>query len=1151
MTPPKPKRTSKPGLNHAPEADAGTEWLTMAPAICDGREVAVSGDDAHALAALALLALVTNHFRDVPEGPAESPQWADELVSSLPRIPRPLARALIETFEDQVALAEREDTPANLSLPLLGWRQGSQPGRHSWMPPSDTDTVMTILVARNALSENDAVLAAGHAWAGVVATAENTPDAALEAIARRSNPELSKLLCERPELPAAAIEILATDKSPDTRYLLALHHAWDASAAVLATLARDRAPRVVAAVAEACPEDFARITNDKKPPRLTLKDRVRERASRPYRNRFRAADAETDSAELLKLVQDPDAITRARVLRRNDVADELRASISTDASSIEAVAVAKASDPMAAIEYLHSVLAHDQESKADARQWAISLIQRVIIDRTDLDDTALNALADMDDVTALRLAGREALPQSVIAKLANHASAHVREAIAERPDISRVTARTLAEDPDDSVALTALLTHPLAATLRTAKARVAEIGLPLRLAAALLLPADGILTKPLLMVLAGDQEPSVRGSVGIRPDLDIALGTTYSKVAKALTSDTDSRIRDLMQHWTESLPDTTVAPAAAAPGESPTLRKPKHLDRSSEISDLPIELVDIVDLSLHALHEKLRILAKFREWSKPNDSRSNDRLLSLILKHAPEFTPEAQNRIAETSSWIYVWRQFDDLADDRSTVRRERLRAQRQLVPVFPRLVMTARRTLIRELLPESADLLLSEYYDELNATERKCFQNHANPRVTAALLDFEAAMSAGDTRPSTPSSLSIARVDSMSHRETIEYVSNRTHWPTHVEHIIRTQILDPTNTRSNYALVDLFDGMSELAIAIASNPEALRNLSEEGILELLSWHTGHVASRGWDTFQSARQGDRWAFEEALAKNLSVLSPRIVRTLETSSSRKVKAMLREAAKEVAPSVDVESLKRSALSDDELADLLASTDVGVIRAVIGNDELLLAATPAQQAALAKRADPKSARAMAAKAGTLSETAQIALANSGLFVVRRTLADLDPETLCTEAKSILRDDIDDVVRKKVASWTSQSGKHDRGTAPRAHPRAQAKKPASTIASMDQNALLALIADDQKLQALSPDDQVIIATHRSVDVPRALAKKSPLLSPQAHVALAQSPIFTARRELVRTAGTLIDPSLLDELANDDDEVVQRIAQSIRDNR
>ena len=220
-------------------------------------------------------------------------------------------------------------------------------------------------------------------------------------------------------------------------------------------------------------------------------------------------------------------------------------------------------------------------------------------------------------------------------------------------------------------------------------------------------------------------------------------------------------------------------------------------------------------------------------------------------------------------------------------------------------------------------------------------------------------------------------------------------------------------------------------------------------------------------------------------------------------------------------------------------------------MIGNDELLLAATPTQQAALATRADPKSARAMAAKAGALSEKAQIALANSGLFVVRRTLADLEPETLCTEAQAILRKDTDDGVKKKVASWASKSGTRSRGTARDSRSSTTAKTPTSTVASMDQTALLALIADDQQLQALLPDDQVIIASHRSVDVPRALAKKSPLLHPETHAVLARSKIFTARRELVRTAGTIIDPALLEQLTNDDDEVVQRIARSIRDKR
>jgi hypothetical protein len=1147
MTPQKPERPIRVHHGEVVDAAVATEWLLTAEAICDGREVAVSGEDSYALAALALRALVTNYFR-FDEEASYTPLWVDELVNSIPRFPRVLARVLVATFKDQIALAEREDTPANLSLSLLGWQPHSRPGLHTWRTP--TDDVMAALIARDALRDTDAIIASGHISAGLLAAAETTSDAALEAIARRSNPELSKLLCEREELPASVIEVLATDKSADTRYTLAIHHAWDADAAVLASLMRDRAPRVVAAVAQACPEEFAELVGTKQGTRTkplpAINDAVRKRKSRPNRDRWRAAAADTDLPEVLALACHADHITRARVLRRSDVSDEVRLSIGMGETAAETIAVARSATTAVAIDILRAGESQDgDDSEVKVPQWQVNLFRRLVANRSDLDISELLTLAEMSDVTALWVASRDDLPQAVITTLAQHQEPRVREAIAERPDLSGSTVKALANDPDDIVALTMLLAHPQSVPVGAAKTRVAALEAPTRLAVALLLPTEGPLTRALLTLLAADPDPNVRGSVGIRPDLEAALGEAYPKVKKTLESEADTRVRDLMQHWTEPPPQEQNTPA---PNNESGTRPSTHHAHDTEPSEVPIELVDVLDLSLAALHAKLREM-----------SRDKDRTLALVLKHTPEFNPEAQNMIAQTDSWVTIRGRFgevtagrhniDGMAEDRAAVGREAVRVQRLLIPTFPRLVMTARRHLIRALLSGPAEELIAEHYDQLTATERKCLQNHANPRVTAALQDFETTMSTGEVRLSVPSSLSIARVDRMSGHEVIAYVSSQTNWPTHVEHVIQSRILTPTETRSGYALVGLFDEMSELAIAIASNPEALRHMSEESILELLAWHSGRTVQRGWDAFKSARQGDRWAFEEALAKNLPVLPPRVALALEASTNRKVQALLREAASTAVPRADVEKLKRSELSDDEFADLLTSTDVGVIRAAIANDELLLAAAPAQQAALAKRADPKSARAMAAKAGSLSPTAQLALANSGLFVVRRTLAGLDPSTLCPEAQTILREDTDEGVKKSVASWASKSGARSRGTARDARPSSTAKTPTSTVASMDQNALLALIADDQVLQALSPDDQVVIASHRSVDVPRALAKKSPLLSPEAHAALAQSPIFTARRELVRTAGAQLEPSLIDQLANDDDDVVRRIATSIRE--
>jgi hypothetical protein len=185
-------------------------------------------------------------------------------------------------------------------------------------------------------------------------------------------------------------------------------------------------------------------------------------------------------------------------------------------------------------------------------------------------------------------------------------------------------------------------------------------------------------------------------------------------------------------------------------------------------------------------------------------------------------------------------------------------------------------------------------------------------------------------------------------------------------------------------------------------------------------------------------------------------------------------------------------------------------------------------------LLQRADPRAARALAAKAGDMPDEVQTALAACRFYVARRALAGLGPEVLCDAAVATLRADEDDGVAKIVGKWNPTGG---------AGESARSKGPASGgKESIGQ--LLALIADDDSLMDLTVDEQVALANHSSVDVPRALARKAPLLSPEAHAALANSRIFTARR----TVGAELDPSLIEQLAHDEDEVVRSAIESLR---
>jgi hypothetical protein len=233
-------------------------------------------------------------------------------------------------------------------------------------------------------------------------------------------------------------------------------------------------------------------------------------------------------------------------------------------------------------------------------------------------------------------------------------------------------------------------------------------------------------------------------------------------------------------------------------------------------------------------------------------------------------------------------------------------------------------------------------------------------------------------------------------------------------------------------------------------------------------------------------------------------------------------------------------------------------------IVQDDELLKMAGPHLQQAFALRAPLPVVREMIKHPKVLYTQVAIALAYCRFYIVRRELA-----RVLSASDSVLLPDNEsepdsDGVRTnlrvnvlRLLALDEDAGVRD--LARRAlgeevdSVSASGNEPGSTIDDLldrqDQEELLELIGNDDALTSLSSSQQVRIAEHRSVDVPRALAKKSPLLHPETHAALAHSKIFTARRELVRTAGTIIDPALLEQLANDDDEVVQRIARSIRD--
>lgn len=102
---------------------------------------------------------------------------------------------------------------------------------------------------------------------------------------------------------------------------------------------------------------------------------------------------------------------------------------------------------------------------------------------------------------------------------------------------------------------------------------------------------------------------------------------------------------------------------------------------------------------------------------------------------------------------------------------------------------------------------------------------------------------------------------------------------------------------------------------------------------------------------------------------------------------------------------------------------------------------------------------------------------------------------------------------------------------------------------IADGGKDDLVSLLEDESIVATLTPDQQLALAQHRSVDVPRALAKHGATLTEETQRVLAKSRIFTARRELVKSAGANLPSDLLDALAEDEDGAVRNLVAKVRD--
>jgi hypothetical protein len=155
---------------------------------------------------------------------------------------------------------------------------------------------------------------------------------------------------------------------------------------------------------------------------------------------------------------------------------------------------------------------------------------------------------------------------------------------------------------------------------------------------------------------------------------------------------------------------------------------------------------------------------------------------------------------------------------------------------------------------------------------------------------------------------------------------------------------------------------------------------------------------------------------------------------------------------------------------------------------------------------------------------------------------------------ELATLLEDDETDAEKDDSDEWRpglTRVGKDVRkGSVPALSPtiEPEASTIEARIAAGDKVDLVAMIEEPGVVATLTPDQQVALAKHRSVDVPRALAQHAPKLSLEAVRVLAKSRIFTARRNLAESGGAALPDDVIELLANDDDSIVRATIEKVR---
>jgi hypothetical protein len=1072
--------------------------------------------------------------------------WSDEMtwptplvrdLTQLEQLPRATQRILVQR-SDPTCLKVLARGDATVDLPLLAIFRAIDPD------PKDA-----VKEARQATTypRIDAVFEQWNASASVmrriwalgysadhlelrIAEHQFTPDDILIDLAADPRRDVRIWLTERTELPLAVHEILALDDDADVRREFAVRHAWDLETAVAARMSRDRSTVARDAVLAAHGLDY----------RKDLLDEFRVLSEReinvePYKSR-RLARETMDWTDLARLAASGDPVVRRRVASRPGLPiDVLNAlSINPDSAVFHAIA---ATQPVGTVmEWLER--AQTEQPDSDNLASRIDQAARTLSERDDLDSAAMTRMADSPLMPpGLRLAERPDLPAEVAALLAEHRDARVREALAEQPDIRDSDVVALISDHVPAVGHAASLAHFDRQDTPALARAIASAALGTRVAVAL---DSRIESTPFLTTLVSDPESVVRLALARRPNLAEVAQRIDPTLVTRLAKDPDTDVRCAMA-CRRDLDRETVAGLAA-----------------DEDTAVPLALIAATPAEEQWDPVVVAVLAE-----------STDPAVRESLAQSPKI-PRTTVRLLAT--------------DAESSVRRAiagRANTPEDILAAFASDEDPDVRTALAGNDGTPPHTLAALATDADDGVRIAAIGHRRTPADAIERASANARDSVVDAIRSRKDRDALKALRELGLRQVAQELATRSELGDEVlDWLFGEFVIGTPPGRMSFRGTDIRH-ISSISLVIAENKALLSSLTPSQQLDLLAWHDGE-----WVDIDgvSERKGDRWAMETALAKNASVLGELVLRQIVESGSYRARSALVRNAPDLfdqiiaelefdehpavreafekrkrrtrshvettrgqlertgAPMSTVQlakGVKPNDISNDDLADLVHSRYEEVTAAVAANRDLIAVLNLDQQMYLARLDALPVAKALAENADVLEGEAVSELARSRFYVARRILASQDNDALTPQAFALLSQDPDDQVRRNLGGGAQS-------TPPVAHGDV-----ASIISRGDKDDLVDLIGDDSALAELTADQQVAIAKHRSVDVPRALARKAPLLCAEAHAALASSTIFTARRELVRTAGTIIDPALLEQLANDDDEVVQRMARSIRDKR